>query len=65
MVIKGMVLWTLFLGFLILTVTAVDMGEYTIAVVMGAIALGCGWAAPMDGGKKAEAEDRDQVPAGG
>jgi hypothetical protein len=64
LVIKGIVLWTLFAAFLILTMTAVDMGEYAIAAVMGVLAAACAWAAPM-GTKKAKNRDRARVPAGG
>lgn len=62
--VKGFVLWPLFVVFLILAVTAVDMGDYTIAVVMGGVALACAWAAPMGTGKK-KAKDKDTVSAGG
>jgi hypothetical protein len=48
--VKGLVLWTLFVAFVIIAATAFDMGEYTMAVVAGVIALVCGLAAPM--GKK-------------
>jgi hypothetical protein len=50
-VIKGLVLWTLFIAFLFIAVTALDMGEYTIAAVMGGISIVCLWAAPS-GSKK-------------
>lgn len=43
---KGFVLWIAAIFFLYLAITAVNMGEYGIAVGMGVIAFGCVWAAP-------------------
>jgi cytochrome b len=49
---KKLLLWVLFFVFLYLAITAGTMHEWVIALVLGAIAVGCAWAAPTNSSSK-------------
>lgn len=50
--LKKVLLWTLFVAFLYLAITAVTMQEYVIGLVMGVISVACLWAAPSNAPSK-------------
>ncbi|MEV4317091.1 hypothetical protein [Actinocrispum sp. NPDC049592] len=52
--LRGLIFWPAFVVFVILSAQAVNMGDYTTAVVMGGIALLCGIFAPFGSSKKAK-----------
>jgi uncharacterized membrane protein len=56
---KSFILWTLGIAFMFLAMTAVDMGEWTLALVMGAISCALVFATPS----KAKKAKKDTATA--
>lgn len=50
--VKGLITWTGVVAFLVLTASAVNMGQWTIALVMGGLAFVCLLLAPPNGKSK-------------